>query len=758
MKAWQPAAAVLLLVLVVSGTSDGRGLRRWRTADAARTVPGGSRLPLAKSSGTHFTQAGGGRLSYPATKKVEQTDNYHGREVADPYRWLEDVDSEETKKWVEAQNKVTFDWLAQIPTREPLKRRLTELWNYERYGLPHKKGGRYFYTRNDGLQNQSAIYVIDPPTNGGSAAAVGTAHPTGQGRLLLDPNKLSGDGTVALSNWVASEDGELLAYGLAGAGSDWQEWHVLEVDSGKKLSDHLKWVKFSRVSWTPDGKGFYYSRYDEPPPGEQYTGTNYYQKLYFHRLGEPQEKDALVYKRDDEKEWGFNGDVTDDGKYLVISVWRGTDPKNQVFYRDLSQDDAPIVELLKGFDAEYEFIDNDGPVFWFMTDLDAPLKRVIAIDTREPARTNWKELIPESKDTLESTSAIGGHFVLSYLKDACSAVKVFSLTGEPVRDVALPDLGSVGGFAGRRDDHETFYTFTSYTVPGSIYRYDVTTGESRVFREPKVAFDPKQFETRQVFYTSKDGTKLPMMIVGKRGYKQDGSNPTILYAYGGFNISLSPSFNVANIAWLEMGGLYAVANLRGGGEYGREWHEAGMLDKKQNVFDDFIAAAEWLTKNNYTSSEKLAIRGGSNGGLLVGAAMTQRPELFAAAVPAVGVMDMLRYHKFTIGWAWVNEYGSSDDAKQFETLIKYSPLHNLKPATKYPATMVTTADHDDRVVPGHSFKFAAALQATQAADKPALIRIETRAGHGAGTPTTKLIESATDVLAFLSAALGVKGS
>jgi len=682
------------------------------------------------------------RLTYPASQKIDHVDDYHGTKVADPYRWLEDLDSDQTRTWVEAQNKVTFGWLAQVPARESLRRRLTELWNYERYGLPHKKGGRYFYSRNDGLQNQNAIYVVD--------------RLDGPPRLLIDPNTLSPDGTVALTNWVASENGKLLAYGLAGAGSDWQEWHVLEVDTGRKLPDHLKWVKFSRVAWTPDGQGFFYSRYDEPPPGEQYTKANYFQKLFFHRLGEAQDKDALIYKRDDEKEWGFNGEVTDDGRHLIISVWRGTEQKNQIFYKDLQRPDAEVVELLTGFDAEYEFIDNDGPVFWFVTDLDAPLRRIVAIDTRQPARGNWKEVIPESKDTLEGASAIGDHFVVRYLKDACSAVRVFDLAVKHVRDVTLPDLGSASGFSGRRDDRETFFAFTSYTNPGAIYRLDVKSGQSTVFREPKVAFDPKQFETRQFFYTSKDGTRVPLMIVSKKGTKLEGDNPTILYGYGGFNVSQTPGFSVSTIAWLELGGVYAVANLRGGGEYGREWHEAGMLGRKQNVFDDFLAAAQWLIDHKYTSPHRLAIRGGSNGGLLVGAAITQRPELFAAAVPAVGVMDMLRYHKFTIGWAWVNEYGSSDDAEQFQTLLKYSPLQNLKAGAKYTATLITTGDHDDRVIPAHSFKFAASLQAAQSAEKPVLIRIETRGGHGAGTPTTKLIDAATDVLTFLAAMLRVK--
>jgi prolyl oligopeptidase len=682
------------------------------------------------------------KLVYPRAPQTDQIDDYHGTKVADPYRWMEDLDSEQTRKWVKAQNEVTFGWLGQISIREQLRRRLTELWNYERFGLPHKKGGRYFYSRNDGLQNQNAVYVVE--------------RLDGSPRLLIDPNKLSADGTIALTNWVASEDGKLLAYGLAGAGSDWQEWYVLDVDSGRQRSDHLKWIKFSRVSWTRDGKGFFYSRYDEPPPGEQYTGTNYYQKLFYHRLGDSQDKDTLIYKRDDEKEWGFDGNVTDDGRYLIISVWRGTEPKNQIFFKDLQAPESPAVELIAGFEAEYDFIDNEGPTFWLMTDQNAALRRVVAIDTRQPAREQWKEIIPESKETLESVTAIGNCFVARYLKDACSAVRVFDIAGKPVREVKLPDLGSVGGFGGRRDDSETFYSFTSYTVPGSIYRYDVKTGQSTLFREPKVAFDPRRYETKQVFYKSKDGTRVPMIIVGRKGLALDGSHPTILYGYGGFNVSQSPGYSVSTAAWLELGGVYAVANLRGGGEYGRAWHEAGMLARKQNVFDDFIAAAEWLIANKYTSPQKLAIRGGSNGGLLVGAAMTQRPDLFAAAVPAVGVMDMLRFHKFTIGWAWVSEYGSADDAEQFKSLLAYSPLHKLKPGVIYPATLITTGDHDDRVVPAHSFKFAAALQEAQIGDKPVLIRIETRAGHGAGTPTTKLIDTATDVLSFLAAILHVE--
>lgn len=689
--------------------------------------------------GSAAIKAGPTKWIYPDSLRLEQVDEYHGTKISDPYRWLEDVDSPQTKAWVEAQNKVTFGFLEQIPRRKEIKERLTQLWDYERFGLPVKRGGRYFYTRNDGLQNQSVLYVAESLD----------ATP----RVLLDPNKLSEDGTVALAGWTPSEDGKLLAYGLAGAGSDWREWKVRDVATGEDLPDHVKWVKFSGASWALDGSGFYYSRYDEPKPGEQYTGINYFQKLYFHRLGESQDQDKLIYKRDDQKEWGFDGSVTEDGRYLIISVWRGSERKNQIFYRDLRDSNAPVEELVTGFDSEFEFIGNDGGTFWLATDFEAPMRRVVAVDLSQPERSKWRTVIPEAVDVLEGVGLVGDQFFAAYLKDASSRVKVFDLSGSPLREVKLPGLGSVGGFGGKRSDRETFYAFTSFVNPGSIYRYDIDKGESTVFRQPKLAFKPADFETKQVFVTSKDGTRVPMFVTQRRGLKRDGNTPTILYAYGGFNISQTPAFSVSNLVWLEMGGIYAVANLRGGGEYGRTWHEAGMRNKKQNVFDDFIASAEWLIENKYTSSEKLAIRGGSNGGLLVGAVMTQRPELFGAALPAVGVMDMLRYHKFTIGWAWAGEYGSSDSAEDFSILRAYSPLHNLRPGTKYPATMVTTADHDDRVVPGHSFKFAAALQHAQAGDSPVLIRIETRAGHGAGTPTTKLIEAAADSLAFLTKAL-----
>ncbi|MEO1349494.1 MAG: prolyl oligopeptidase family serine peptidase, partial [Cyanobacteria bacterium J06635_15] len=627
------------------------------------------------------------------------------------------------------------------PRRKTLQQRLKKLWNYERYGIPFKQGDRYFYTKNDGLQNQSVLYT--QPTL--------DANPT----VLLDPNTLSEDGTVALSGIALSENGEYLAYGLSASGSDWIEWYVREVATGKELEDHLKWVKFSGASWTHDHQGFFYSRYDEPDETNKYEGVNYYQKLYYHRLGTPQAEDALIYHRPDEKEWGFSGNVSEDGRYLIISVWQGTDPRNLVFYQDLSDPNAPVVELISAFEAEYSFLDNDGTIFWFRTDLNAPKGRLIAIDISQPDPTNWQEIIPEADETLESVDLLNHQFVADYLKDAYTAIKIFDLQGNFVRQVDLPGIGSAGGFDGKRADTETFYSFTSFTTPATIYRYNMTTGDSSVFRQPQVDFDATAYETTQVFYSSKDGTQVPMFITHKKGLVLDGSNPLLLYGYGGFGISLSPSFSVSNLVWLEMGGVYAVPNLRGGGEYGEDWHQAGTKLNKQNVFDDFIAAAEWLIERGYTSAQRLAIMGGSNGGLLVGACITQRPDLFAAALPAVGVMDMLRFNQFTIGWAWESDYGSPQDPDQFKALYAYSPLHNLKPATPYPATLITTADHDDRVVPAHSFKFAAALQAAHRGNNPVLIRIETKAGHGAGKPTAKVIEEVADKWAFLSAVLGM---
>jgi len=683
---------------------------------------------------------------YPTTRKTDQVDDYHGTKVADPYRWLEDPDSEETKAWVEAQNQITFGYLGEIQVREKIKQRLTQLWNYEKYGSPFKEGDRYFYFKNDGLQNQSVLYTLTSLD----------AEPT----VLIDPNILSEDGTIALSGLSISEDGKLIAYGLSTSGSDWNEWKVRDVETGNDLSDHLNWVKFSGASWTHDGQGFFYSRYDEPNEATKLEDANYYQKLYYHKLGTPQSEDTLIYHRPDQKEWMFGAGVTEDGRYLIISIDRGTDPKNLVFYKDLQTPDSPIVELISEFEASYSFIDNDGDIFWFRTDLDAPRGRVIAIDTKNPplsplANGGWKEVIPQVAETLEGIGLLNNQFIADYLKDARSSIKIFNLDGSFVREVELPGIGSAGGFGGKRYDTETFYTFTSFTTPNTIYRYDMVSGESRVFRKANVDFNGDEYETRQVFYSSKDGTQVPMFITHKKGLQLDGNNPTYLYGYGGFNVSLSPNFSISRLVWMEMGGVYAIANLRGGGEYGEDWHQAGTKLNKQNVFDDFIAAAEWLIDNKYTKPQKLAIAGGSNGGLLVGACMTQRPDLFGAAIPAVGVMDMLRFHKFTIGWAWCSDYGSPENSEEFKALYAYSPLHNLKPGTAYPATMITTADHDDRVVPAHSFKFAAALQAAHRGEKPVLIRIETKAGHGAGKPTSKIIEELADEWAFLVRALDV---
>lgn len=676
---------------------------------------------------------------YPPTLRTDHVDNYHGTIVADPYRWLEDLDSPQTRQWVEAQNRLTFSYLESIPQRPAILQRLTELWNFERFGLPIKRGGKYFYTRNDGLQNQSVLYVADALD----------AEP----RLLLDPNKLAEDGTVALRDWVVSHDGRWIALSLASAGSDWQEWRVLDVNTGTMLEDHIRWVKFSSASWTLDNQGFYYSRYDEPKSGEELTGTNYYQKVYYHKLGDDQSKDRLVYHRPDQKEWGFAAQVTEDGRYLVITVWRGTENKNQIFYQDLNEPTGSVIELISGFDWEYEFVGNIGSTFYLLTDRDAPMRKIVAISLAEPDPAHWRDIVPEAEDVLRGASLVGGKLIAAYLHDAYSRVRIYEPDGTYLRDVEFPGLGTVTGFGGKFDDPETFYDFSNFTRPSTIYRYNVSTGETSIFRAPALKFNPDDYQTRQVFYTSKDGTRVPMFLTHRKDWKPDGKTPTLLYGYGGFDISLTPSFSVMNLVWLEMGGLYAVPNLRGGGEYGRKWHEAGMLANKQNVFDDFIAAAEWLIAQGYTCPEKLAIRGGSNGGLLVGAVMTQRPDLFGAALPAVGVMDMLRYHKFTIGWAWVSEYGSSDDPEQFKVLLKYSPYHNLRPGVRYPSTLVTTGDHDDRVVPGHSYKFAAALQHAHSGDNPVLIRIETRAGHGAGTPTSKMIQLSADTLAFLAAEL-----
>ncbi|HEV3144234.1 MAG TPA: prolyl oligopeptidase family serine peptidase [Gemmataceae bacterium] len=678
-------------------------------------------------------------IHYPQTRRVDHVDTYHGTTVLDPYHWLEDDvrKSDEVRKWVEAENKVTFGYLEQIPQREGIKRRLTELWNYERYSTPHKSGGRYFYSKNDGLQNQSALYAQDGLD--------------GQPRLLLDPNSWSKDGTIAMTGMDVSDDGRLFAYGVADAGSDWQTWKLLDVSTGKRLSDEIRWIKYGGGVWSKDGKGIFYVRYPQPKPGEEFQNLTYNMMVYYHRVGTSQSEDVLVYKRPDQPEWGFSPGVTDDGRYLILTVHKGTDARYRILYKDLSEPLGAFIDLIDDFNNEYSFIDNDGPIFWFKTDYKAPRGRVIAIDIRNPERTNWKEIIPEAKDNLLHVSMVGNQFIAQYLKDAHSQIKLFAPDGAFLREIELPGLGSASGFGGKRTDTETFYTFSSFATPPRIHRYDLLTGKSALYREAKVNFNQDEYEVRQVFYPSRDGTKIPMFITAKRGLKLDGSNPVLLYGYGGFNISIVPDFRPERIGWLEMGGVYAQANLRGGGEYGQEWHKAGTKLQKQNVFDDFIAAAEYLIKEGYTSKEKLAISGRSNGGLLVGACMTQRPDLYGACLPGVGVMDMLRFHKFTAGRFWTDDYGSADDRQEFLALYTYSPYHALlrHGPQKYPPTLVTTADTDDRVVPGHSFKFAAALQANQAGDAPVLIRIETRAGHGAGKPTAKRIEEVADEWAFL---------
>jgi prolyl oligopeptidase len=688
-------------------------------------------------------------ITYPQTRKGDVVEVLHGHKIADPYRWLEDPNSPETAAWVEAENKVTFAYLEKIPKRSAIKERLTKLWNYERYGVPSRHGSWTIFSKNDGLQNQAVIYK----------ATSLTATP----EVLLDPNTLSADGTVALSGMSFSEDGKYLAYATSASGSDWMEWKVREVATGKDLADVIKWSKFSGAAWMKDGSGFYYSRYDAPKDeGEAFKAVNKFQKVYFHKVGTAQESDSLVYHRPDKADWGLGADVTEDGRWLLIYQSEGTNRENRLFIRDLADPNGQIQPFLDKFDASYNVVGNDGATFYVVTDKDAPRYRVVSIERGrteqgkgEPG--SWKTVIPEAsnRDVLSSVGMIADRFVAVWRTDAHEKLKLYAKDGKFESEIPLPSLGSVAGLTGKREDKDAFYAFTSFTYPTTIFRYDFGAKESTVFKQPKVDFDPNAFETKQVFYKSKDGTKVPMFIVHKKGLVLNGSNPTYLYGYGGFDVSLEPAFSTSNIVWMEMGGVYAQPNLRGGGEYGKEWHDAGRLKNKQNVFDDFIAAAEWLIANKYTSTPKLAIGGGSNGGLLVGAVMTQRPDLFGAALPAVGVMDMLRYHKFTIGWAWKSDYGDPEIKEDFETALKYSPLHNLKPAA-YPATLVTTGDHDDRVVPAHSHKFIAALQAAQQGKAPVLTRIETKAGHGAGKPTAKIIEERADQWAFLTQALGMK--
>lgn len=686
----------------------------------------------------------GRKIEYPVTQMGETMDDYHNTQVADPYRWLEDDNSEETKAWVVAQNAITMPYLNKLPAKKKIKKKLTALWNYEKYSLPYKEGGMYFFSKNDGLQNQYVLYVqksLDADA-----------------RLLLDPNTFSEDGTVALTSTAVSKDGKYLMYGTSSGGSDWQEFFVHEIKTGTKLDDHIQWIKFSGASWSKDSEGFYYSRFPAPKEGEKMVAQNKNMKVYYHRVGKDQKEDQLIYEDPQHPDWGFYANVTDDGKYLLINISEGTDRRNRLYYMKIggSRRKNKIVKLLDDFDASYYYIDNDNNIFYFQTDLSAPKSRVIAIDISRPARSRWEEIIPEQKDVLSGVTVVNNQLVIVYMHDAHELVKSYNKNGSFINDVNLPSLGSLAGISGKKEDKEMFFGFTSFAYPTTHFRYDFKTKKSTIFRAPKLKFKPEKYETKQVFYRSKDGTQIPMFITYKKGIELDSKNPTYLYGYGGFNINITPYFSVSNVQWIEMGGVYAVANLRGGGEYGIDWYQQGILEKKQNVFDDFIAAAEYLIEQNYTSSEKLAIGGASNGGLLVGACMTQRPELFAVALPAVGVMDMLRYHQFTIGWAWASDYGRSDNPEHFPFLYAYSPLHNLKEGVAYPATLITTADHDDRVVPAHSFKFAAQLQKCQAGKAPVLIRIETRAGHGAGKPTAKMIEEQADKWAFLAKNLKMK--
>jgi len=675
----------------------------------------------------------------PLTRTVDHVDDYHGTKVPDPYRWLEDAAAPEVRAWVEAQNARTEAFLAGVPDRDALRARLTELWDFERFGVPRKEGGRLFYTRNDGLQDQAVLWVQDAP---GAAP-----------RVLLDPNGLSKDGTVALVQWEPSRDGSLLAYGLSSAGSDWVEWRVREVASGKDRTDHLRWSKFSGLSWAKDDSGFWYSRYAAPEKGAEYESVLLNQTLRFHRLGDPQEADAVVYARPDRPRWGFGGQATEDGRWLVVHVWEGSQPENRIYLRDLADPAGAVRPLLDAGDASWEFVDNDGGTLWFKTDHGSPRGRVVAVDAADPSPGRWRTVIPETTETLESVVVVGGRFVATYLRDARSEVRVFALDGTGEREIPLPGTGFAGFFSGKRSDPEAFFVYTDFFSPPSILRCEPATGVVEPRFSPRVLFDPAEYEVEQVFYPSADGTKVPMFLARRRGLERDGERPVLLYGYGGFRVPITPFFSVSNLVWMERGGVLAVANIRGGGEYGEEWHEAALRANRPRAFDDFCAAGEWLVANRWTRPGRLGIAGGSNGGLLVGACMTRRPDLFGAALPSMGVLDMLRYHRFTIGWAWAHEYGTSDDPEAFRWLLGYSPLHNLRREAAYPPTLVCTADTDDRVVPAHSYKFAAALQAAQGGDAPALLRVDVRSGHGLGAPTRMQIARAADQLAFLTAVL-----
>jgi prolyl oligopeptidase len=680
-------------------------------------------------------------LKYPSAKQDNIMDNYHGTEVADPYRWLEDPDSESTREWVNAQNDLSRSWLEGIPHRKPIRERLTTLWNNERFGVPNERGGRYFYTYNDGLKNQPVLYSAPDWQS--------------EGEVLLDVNDFSEDGTVALSGYAISKDAKYLAYGLSDGGSDWVTYRVREVATGEDLSDTIRWVKFSGADWAPDGSGFYYSRY--PEPTEDKEEALFHQKVYFHTLGTPQAEDRLIYERPDEPDMGFGASVTDDAAYLLIHVWQGTEEKSRVYYRPLADEQGEFIRYLDKLDANYRVLGHRDGQFIITTDLDAPKRRVIAMPVDDA--TVIKEIVAEQDHALQSTKLVGDHLVLEYLVDAKSELRLLNLEDMTTRNVPLPALGSAGGFSGKQQGSEFFYWFTSPVHPTQIYRYDLKTDETMGFRKPSLAINTDDFVVKQVFVTSKDGTKIPLMIAHRADIEWDGSNPTLLYGYGGFNIPITPSFSAQNLVWMELGGVYASASLRGGGEYGRDWHLAGTKQNKQNVFDDFIASAEWLIEQQVTAPKHLGIYGRSNGGLLAAATVLQRPDLFGAAIPAVGVLDMMRYHKFTIGWAWASDYGTSDESEMIEPLMAYSPVHNVDAEANYPAILVTTADHDDRVVPAHSYKFTATLQAAQQGianpKRPSLIRIETRAGHGAGKSVQAVIDESTDMWGFLAGTLGV---
>ncbi len=680
-------------------------------------------------------------IVYPKAKTVDVVERYHGTQISDPYRWMEDENAPDLKTWIDAQNALTNSYLGSVEGRKKIQSRLTELWNYPRYSVPFHRGTQYFFSKNDGLQNQSVLY-----------SQTGLA---GEARILLDPNTLSSDGTIALSSTSMSKDGSLMAYGLSASGSDWQDVHVRSVATGKDFDDVLKWCKFASVAWKHDNSGFFYNRFPDPntvPKGQE----SYNNKVYWHTLGTPQSADKLVYERPDAPDLSFSPFITDDGAYLALVIWRGTDPVNRFYYRPLNAS-GDFIRLMDKADAKYDFIANDGPVFYFQTNLDDPKDRIIAVDTRDADPSKWKTVIPEQKDPISFVSVINNQFVVAYLQDAHHVLRVYNLNGVFEKEIPLPTLGAVSGLSGEREDTEMFFGFTSYLFPTTIYRYDFVSATLSVFREPGIRFDASKYETKQVFYPSKDGTTIPMFITYKKGLTLDGKNPTLLYGYGGFNVSLTPGFSASRIVWLEMGGIYAVANLRGGNEYGEEWHRAGMLEKKQNVYDDFIAAAEWLIANNYTSSPKIAINGGSNGGLLTAACMLQRPDLFGAVVCQVPVIDMLRYHLFTVGRYWIGEYGNAiANADDFKYMMAYSPLHNVRKGVAYPPTLITTADHDDRVVPAHAMKFAATLQANDAGTNPILVRVETKAGHGGGKPTAKQIEELTDVYSFLVRTFGMR--